>query len=276
VPCSAASRISTRAAQSRIVGDRGALDEQRQPIGVGGHRVIELARGGGSKRRPEGVSQFRAISRAETAQQQHQRERTDRVAARQRVENARDQPLDGALLPAWSAIIQQACNYNEGMSAIRFVALLALVVWLGGMIVLGLVVAPATFRVLQAQAPATGRVLAGALFGDILRRFYLLAYGCGAVMLLSLLMMKSIGPPPRAFLPRAAIVVTMLAVAAYAGVPVAREIAQLQSRVSGPINALPETDPLRLRFDTLHAMSTRLMTVDIVLGLVLLSWYIRE
>lgn len=162
------------------------------------------------------------------------------------------------------------------MSAIRFVALLALVIWLGGMIVLGLLVAHATFRVLQAQDPATGRVLAGALFGDILRRFYLLAYASGAVILLCLLMLRVVGPAPRAFLLRTAIVVAMLAVAGYAGVPVAREIARLQSRVSGPINALPDTDPLRMRFDTLHARSTTLMTANIVLGLVLLSWYIRE
>ena len=162
------------------------------------------------------------------------------------------------------------------MSVLRFVALLALVVWLGGMVVLGALVAPATFQVLQAQAPATGRVLAGALFGDILRRFYVLAYISGAIILVCLLAMKIIGPEPRGWLLRGAIVVAMLAIAAYAGVPVSREIAGLQSRVSGPMNALPETDPIRMRFDTLHALSTRLMTANIGLGLVLLCWYVRE
>ncbi len=162
------------------------------------------------------------------------------------------------------------------MRAVRYVTLAALVVWLGGMAVLGLLVAPSTFRVLQAHDPATGRVLAGALFGEILRQFSVLAYACGALVLVGLLIMKFVGPPPRAFPVRAAIVVVMLALAAYAGVPVSRQIAQVQSEVSGPMNALPETDPRRVRFDRLHATSTALMTINIALGLVLLGWYARE
>jgi len=162
------------------------------------------------------------------------------------------------------------------MVAIRYVALAALVVWLGGMIVLGLVVAPSTFRVLQAHDAGTGRVLAGALFGDILRQFSLIAYGCGATMMVCLFVMKFMGPPPRAFIPRAAIVALMLGLAAYAGGPVSREIAQLQSQAAGPMNALPDTDARRVRFNRLHATSTTLMTINMALGLVLLSWYARE
>jgi hypothetical protein len=162
------------------------------------------------------------------------------------------------------------------MFGVRYIALAALVVWLGGMIVLGLLVAPSTFRVLQAADPATGRVLAGALFGDILRQFYQLAYVCAAVILICLFVMKFMGPPPRAFILRAAIVAAMLALAMYAGVPVSREIAQIQSQVSKPMNALPDTDPRRVRFNQLHATSTTLMTINIGLGLVLLFWYVKE
>ena len=162
------------------------------------------------------------------------------------------------------------------MFVIRYVALAALVVWLGGMIVLALLVAPSTFRVLQATDPATGRVLAGALFGDILRQFYVLTYVCAGVILFCLFVMKFMGPPPPAFVPRAAIVTAMLALAVYAGVPVSREIAQIQSQVSGPMNNLPATDPRRVRFNRLHATSTTLMTFNMGLGLVLLFWYVRE
>ncbi len=144
------------------------------------------------------------------------------------------------------------------------------------MIVLGLLVAPSTFRVLQAHDAAGGRVLAGVLFGDILRRFYLLAYGCGAVSIVCLFIIKFMGPPPRAFALRVAIVAVMLALAAYAGVPVSREIAQLQAQVTGPMNSLPDTDPRRIRFDRLHATSTTLMTINMALGMVLLFWYVRE
>jgi hypothetical protein len=162
------------------------------------------------------------------------------------------------------------------MFAIRYVALLALVIWLGGMIMLGLLVAPSTFRVLQAADPAAGRVLAGTLFGDILRHFHLVAYACGGVILVCLFAIKFLGPPPRAFIARAAIVVVMLIIAVYSGYPVSREIAQIQSHLSGPVNALPEADPRRVRFDRLHQASTALMTINMALGLVLLFWYVRE
>ena len=45
------------------------------------------------------------------------------------------------------------------MLALRYLYVLALVVWLGGMVVLGAIIAPATFQVLQARAPEIGRAL---------------------------------------------------------------------------------------------------------------------
>jgi uncharacterized membrane protein len=162
------------------------------------------------------------------------------------------------------------------MLAIRYVALTALVVWLGGMVILGLLVAPSTFGVLQSADPANGRMLAGAVFGTILRRFHYVAYACGAIIYVSLFLMKFLGPPPQAFVVRAAIVFVMLVVALYSGVPVTRELEQIQSKVTGPVSKLPETDERRIRFDTLHRRSTMLMTFNMGLGLVLLYWYVRE
>jgi uncharacterized membrane protein len=162
------------------------------------------------------------------------------------------------------------------MLAVRYLALTALVVWLGGMVVVGLVVAPSTFRVLQAADPAMGRVMAGALFGEVLRQFHLLAYACGGLLFICLLVLKFVGPPPRAFLVRLGLVTVMLALEVYAGVPVMRDIERLQSQVKGPMKALAETDERRVRFDRLHQTSTVLMTVNMALGLVLLTWYSRE
>jgi hypothetical protein len=164
------------------------------------------------------------------------------------------------------------------MLVVRYLALIVLVIWLGGMIALGLLVAPTTFGVLQSSAPdpATGRMLAGSVFGEILRRFHLLAYGCGGLLLICLFVMKFVGPPPAGFEFRVAIVTTMLALALYSGIPVSREIAHIQSQVSGPMSALPQSDARRARFDRLHGLSTTLMTVNMGLGLVLLYWYARE
>jgi hypothetical protein len=154
------------------------------------------------------------------------------------------------------------------MPAVRYLALATLVVWLGGMVVLGLLVAPSTFGVLEASDPVSGRVLAGAVFGEVMRRFHLLAYGCGAILLVCLFVIKFVGPPPDGFIVRAGIAAAMLALALYSGVRVSRGIAEIQSRVSGPISGLPDTDPRRVRFDRLHSMSTMLMTVNTGLGFV--------
>jgi hypothetical protein len=57
---------------------------------------------------------------------------------------------------------------------------------------------------------------------------------------------------------------------------VSREIARIQSQVSGPVNRLPDTDANRVRFDRLHRTSTVLMTINMGLGLMLLFWYVQE
>jgi uncharacterized membrane protein len=162
------------------------------------------------------------------------------------------------------------------MLAIRYLALAALVVWLGGMVVLSVIVAPATLRVLQEAESGGGRVIAGALFGEVLAKFDLLAYACGGVVLVGLFVMKFLGPPPAAFAARAAIVAAMLVLAIYSGVPVSRELAQIQAGVAAPVDELPAADPRRQRFDALRKTSTTLMTVNMALGFVLLFWYARE
>jgi hypothetical protein len=129
---------------------------------------------------------------------------------------------------------------------------------------------------LEAADPHNGRMLAGAVVGEILRGFHLLAYACGAILLICLLIIKFMGPPPRAFKVRIGIVSVMLAIALYSGIPLTGELASLQSSVAAPIGTLPDTDPRRNRFDRLHAASTALWTVNIALGLISLAWYARE
>src|SRR5688572_3891612 len=101
-------------------------------------------------------------------------------------------------------------HYNDPMRALRYVYILALVVWLGGMVVLGAVVAPATFQVLQASVPATGRELGGAVFTAILERFHYIAYVCGTLLLLTLAAMALLGPRPSGLAVRAALVAALL------------------------------------------------------------------
>ena len=70
------------------------------------------------------------------------------------------------------------------MVVVRYIALVALVVWLGAM---------------QSVLVGTGTAW-----------YIAIAYGCGAVLVVGLFAMKFVGPPPRAFFTRLGIVVLML------------------------------------------------------------------
>ncbi len=162
------------------------------------------------------------------------------------------------------------------MFAVRYVYVLALVVWLGGMVLIGAIVAPTTFQVLQAADPANGRVLAGELFGTILARFHPVTYGAGGVMFVALIAMRLLGPRPPAVAVRALIVAAMLGVSLYSGRVVLRRVDTIQQQVGTLPSRLPAGDPRRVEFDALHTLSTQLMMLNIAAALVLLYWEARE
>jgi hypothetical protein len=103
------------------------------------------------------------------------------------------------------------------MPVVRYVALAALVVWLGGMM--------------------------GTLARDVAHDLACVGLACGAVIFVGLFVMKFVGPPPRAFVVRSAIVAAMLAITA-AG-----------------------------RFWSRPQIAT---SMTLALGLLLLAWYAKE
>jgi hypothetical protein len=162
------------------------------------------------------------------------------------------------------------------MLAVRYAYVLALAVWLGGMVALGAVVAPTLFQVLQAGDPVSGRELAGAAFGAAIARFHYVAYAAGAILVVALAAMRILGPKPVHFNARALIVILMLAIAAYSGLVVLERIDAIQAAVGSLPSRLPAGDPRRIEFDALHLLSTRLMSANIIGALVLLYWEARE
>lgn len=110
------------------------------------------------------------------------------------------------------------------MFVVRFVALIALAVWIGGMIM-----------------PIW---MSGSVPADLGRQTRTLSYVCGGALLISLFAMKFLGPPPRQFSVRAAVVALMIGLVAAAHL----------TKSASPAPTI----------------------VDIVLSFVLLSWYVRE
>ncbi len=158
------------------------------------------------------------------------------------------------------------------MIGLRYVYALALALWLGGAATLAAVAAPSIFSVLQAREGVAGRVTAGAVFGEVLRRYHLTAYAAGGLMLAALAGMALIGPRPRPYAARVAVVSLMLAAALVSGLAVSRRIERLQVASAGPVAALDPTAPQRVAFGRLHALSTLLVALDVAGGLVLLYW----
>ena len=167
-------------------------------------------------------------------------------------------------------------QYNSLMRALRYLYLLALVIWLGGMVIAGLIVAPTTFGVLEAWDPAKGRMLAGQVFGGVLGRFHLVAYAAGALMLLILTTQRVLGPRPKSYGIRVGLVTLMLGAMLYGGMILAPQIDQLQAEVAGPIHLLADTDHRRVAFDRAHQLSTALFSLSMFGGLILLGWESRE
>jgi len=162
------------------------------------------------------------------------------------------------------------------MLALRYAALLTLVVWIGGLVALGAIAAPAIFDVLSAREAADGRLLAGAVFGETLRRFHLVTYGAGGVLLLTLVVRRILGPPPKRFAWRLAIATLMCLATISSGWFVAGRIARVQQTIGVAPSRLPADDPRRLEFARLHTLSTSLQLVPLLGGLALIYWELKE
>lgn len=159
---------------------------------------------------------------------------------------------------------------------LRYAGLLALTLWVGGLLVLGAIAAPSIFDVLAARQIAGDRLVAGAIFGEILRRFHLLSYGCAVVLIATLVMRGVLGPRPIMFAVRVAIALAMLGATAYSGLIVAPRLHRMQSASAGPPSSLPEGDPVRAEFGRLHALSTGIQLVPILGGLFLLFRELKD
>ena len=162
------------------------------------------------------------------------------------------------------------------MLVLRYAALLALVVWVGGLVALGGIAAPSIFDVLAERQLADGRMLSGALFGEMLARFTAVSYASGGVLLLTLILRRILGPRPHRFAWRAGIAAFMLAASAYGSIGVASRIRQLQSDIGVAPSSLPEGDARRVEFGRLHGISTALQIVPLLGGLLLIYWEIKE
>jgi len=148
------------------------------------------------------------------------------------------------------------------MPFLRFLMLLSLVVWIGGLVFFAFVLAPTAFQVL----PNTH--LAGNVVGRALAKLHWLAIFSGIVFLISSLLYNRVTQgSPHLFAGRHVLIVVMLALTLFSQYWIIPHMDTLRATVSD-FAAVPLNDPARVQFDTLHAWSTRVEGAVLVLGLV--------
>jgi hypothetical protein len=152
------------------------------------------------------------------------------------------------------------------VSLLRFLSLVALVLWLGGLAALAFVAAPTIFAVLESADPAGGRTLAGELFGAIFTRFQYLAWIAGGTVVGVLMLRAVLGPRPRPFALRLGLATVMLTVSLVGGLVIAPRIDAIRRDITGAVAALPDSDPRKAEFGRLHGLSNGLMALTLLTG----------
>jgi len=147
------------------------------------------------------------------------------------------------------------------MSFLRFLMLLSLIVWIGGLIFFP-VVAQTAFSVLPT------RHLAGLVVGRSLGILHWMGMISGVVFLASSLLYSRLSDgTAHGFAARNLLVCLMLALTLILQFGIIPRMDTLRSSI-GEIDSVPTDNPARLQFDTLHHWSTRLEGGVILLGLV--------
>jgi hypothetical protein len=159
---------------------------------------------------------------------------------------------------------------------LRYLYVVALVLWVGGLVVAGALVAPSVFGVLQAWNESEGRVLAGRVFGEVLLRLTWLSYAMGGIMFIALTLHRLLGARPVKYGIRVGIMGVMLVMMMITGFVLIPQVDAIQAEVSGPVAELPDTDPRRAEFNRLHGLSNMLFSITAIGGLALCWWEARE
>jgi uncharacterized membrane protein YhhN len=147
------------------------------------------------------------------------------------------------------------------MSFLRFLMLLSLVVWIGGIVFFSFM-APTAFHVLPT------RLLAGTLVGNLLTKLHWIAIVSGIVYLLSSLAYSRITEGTAHVLAmRHVLICLMLALTLVSQFWITPRMITLRAQVATFDTAATLDQPARIQFDALHAWSTRAEVTVLLLGL---------
>ena len=151
------------------------------------------------------------------------------------------------------------------MSFLRFLMLLSLIVWIGGLIFFAFVLAPTAFSIPEVL-PNTH--LAGNVVGRALGKLHWIGLFSGVVFLASsLLHSRLTNGTAHVFAGRHVLLCLMLALTLISQFGIIPRMDVLRASL-GDVRAAPLDNPERVQFDALHIWSTRVEGAVLLLGLV--------
>lgn len=149
------------------------------------------------------------------------------------------------------------------MSFLRYLMLLSLIVWIGGLIFFAFVLAPAAFSVLPS------RHLAGTVVGRSLGALHWMGIVSGIIFLASSILYSQLTKgSPHFFAARNVLICLMLALTLISQFGIIPRMDTLRASIGGEIDSVPADNPARMQFDALHVWSTRVEGGVFLLGLV--------
>jgi hypothetical protein len=152
------------------------------------------------------------------------------------------------------------------MSMLRFLAVVLLALWVGGLATLGLG-APVIFSALESHDPVAGRTLAGIAFGAIFTRFELITLVLGLILIVLLGVRAATGASPRRLGWRMWTIAAMIAASAITTFVITPRIDELRESTPGAIADLADSDARKIAFGRLHGTSGALLTATLLAGL---------
>jgi uncharacterized membrane protein len=149
------------------------------------------------------------------------------------------------------------------MSGIRFLTLLSLVIWIGGLIFFAFVLAPTVFT----PSILPTRQLAGNVVNRSLDILHGMAIGCGIVFAItSMIDSRVVNGAAQPFAPRHILIYLMIILTLVSMFAISPRMQVLRGQMV-MIDEVPHDDARRVEFNRLHQWSTRIEGTVLLLGL---------
>jgi hypothetical protein len=160
---------------------------------------------------------------------------------------------------------------------LRTLILLAIVVWVGGLLFFGAVVAPVAFESLLPMFPdpAVGLQVAGTMVRDSLTHLHHIGLFCGAALLLLFIIERITRATRRSIGPPILLTAVMMGLTAYSQFSVIPRMETLRLKAGAAMADPASTNPARMDFNRLHHLSTSLEGIVLLCGIGLIILFAR-